>query len=219
VVAPALTAAGYEVRAGSRSGPVRTAFDEPGSLQQAVSGVDTVLHLASNTSPLTRQGDDWMARQLLAARDAAAPQAHLVLLSIVGCDRTPFAYYRAKARAEALVRAAPRTRIVRATQFHGFVRGLVPTVPVLGRTVAPRGWRLQPVAESFVADVLVAAVRDPGGAPAEVAGPEVLTLAEIARRVRGDVRELPLPGRLARAVRAGSLLPGPDAVCGGPAFS
>ena len=220
VLVPALTAAGHQVRAMTRTaGRVRGAEEvvadvlDPASLAPALAGVDVVLHLASSPRKDARRTEVDGTRNLLAARQ---PGTALVYLSIVGCDRTPFGYYTAKTAAEELVRAAADGYVVRSTQFHGFAAALVTPLPLLGRAVAPRGARVQPVAEGFVAEVLVAAVDDPAGAPAEVGGPEQLELAEVARRVRGKrALSVPLPGRLGRALREGSLLAGPTATTGG----
>ncbi|GAC1440783.1 MAG: NAD(P)H-binding protein [Mycobacteriales bacterium] len=224
VLVPALQAAGHDVRAMTRTaGRVRGADEvvadvlDPASLSAAVSGSDVVLHLASSPGKDARRTEIDGTRNLLAARPAGTA---LVYLSIVGCDRTPFGYYRAKTAAEVLVRAAPDAFVVRATQFHGFAGSLARPLPVLGRALAPRGARLQPVAESFVAEVLVEAVTAPADAPAEVAGPEQLELAEIARRRSGRrALSIPLPGRLFAAIGRGSLLAGPGARIGGPALS
>jgi uncharacterized protein YbjT (DUF2867 family) len=224
VLVPALQAAGHHVRAMTRTaGSVRGSYEvvadvlEPGSLVPALEGADCVVHLASNPRHDTMRTEVEGTRNLLAAR---SPGTTLVYLSIVGCDRTPFAYYRAKTAAEALVRTAPEGYVVRATQFHSLAAAVTRPLPLLHRSVAPRGARLQPVAEEFVADVLVAAVADPAAAPAEVGGPEQLQLNEIARRVHGRrAITLPLPGRMIAAVRRGSLLAGPDAVLGGAPLS
>ena len=218
VLVPALQAAGHHVRAMTRTaGRVRSSYEvvadvlDPASLQPALAGADVVVHLASNPKQATRTEVEGTRNVLAARPDGAA----LIYLSIVGCDRTPFTYYRAKVAAEALVRAAPEAYVIRATQFHSFAAFL--TKPrLLGRSVVPRGARLQPVAEDFVAEVLVDAAADPGDAPAEVAGPEQMTMAEIARRAHGArVMAVPVPGRMVSAIRHGSLLAGPDARLGG----
>lgn len=211
LLVPLLIDDGHEVRAGTRSprqsGQVLTDFDSPESLRAAAAGVDVIVHLATNPRAM-RAGDDVMTAAVLQAQGDAT----VILLSIVGCDRTPFPYYRAKTRAEQRVREAGGV-VLRATQFHGFAATL--TRPVLGRSIVPRGWRLQPVDEEFVAEQLLAAVTSPR--PMEIAGPEELALTEVASRAHGSqVIELPVPGALSRAVRAGSLLPGPDAVRAGP---
>ena len=222
VLVPALQAAGHHVRGMTRTaGKVRGTYEvvadvlAPATLGRALAGAEVVVHLAASRKQAVETEIEG-TRNVLAAR---APGAELVYLSIVGCDRTPFAYYRAKVAAEALVRAAPDARTIRATQFHSLARFL--TKPrLLGRSVVPRGARLQPVAEDFVADVLVDAVSDLAEAPAEVAGPEQMTLAEIAHRAHGaGVIAVPMPGRMVAALRHGSLLAGPDARLGGRPLS
>ena len=220
VLTPALLAAGHQVRGMTRRpgrivGAEEVVADvlDPASLGPALDGVDVVLHLASSPRKDAHRTEVDGTRNLLAAR---APGTPLVYLSIVGCDRTPLGYYRAKTAAEALVRAADNGHVVRATQFHGFVSTLVTPLPLLHRPVSPRGALVQPVAEGFVADVLVEAVDNPAAAPAEVGGPEQLELAEVARRVHGRrALTVPLPGRLGAALRSGSLLVGPGARTGG----
>jgi uncharacterized protein YbjT (DUF2867 family) len=220
VLVPALVAAGHDVRAMTRSpGKVRGATEvvadvlDPAALHEALAGADCVLHLASSPRKNAQRVEVEGTRNLLAARPAGAS---LVYVSIVGCDRTPYSYYRAKVAAEELVRAADNAHVLRATQFHGFAAMLAKPV-VLGRSITPRGAKLQPVAESFVSEVLVRAVDDPAAVPAEVGGPEQLELAEITRRVHGArAISLSLPGKLMSALRSGSLLAGPDALVGGP---
>jgi uncharacterized protein YbjT (DUF2867 family) len=219
VLVPALQAAGHHVRAMTRTaGKVRGSYEvvadvlEPSTLTPALSGADCVLHLASSPRRHIRRTEVDGTRNLLAARE---PGTTLVYLSIIGCDVTPYPYYRAKTAAEELVRAAPDGYVVRAAQFHSFAAYL--TKPrLLGRSIVPRGAKLQPVAEQFVADALVAAVTDPAAAPAEIAGPEVLTFAEIARRTHGvQAMSVPIPGRFVAAMRRGTLLAGPEALVGG----
>lgn len=220
VLVPALQRSGHHVRAMTRTaGKVKGSYEvvadvlDPTSLAAALDGADVVLHLASSPRKDTHRTEVEGTRNLLAARPTGTS---LVYLSIVGCDRTPMAYYRAKTDAEALVRGADDAYVVRATQFHSFAAHLVKPLPLIGRTVTPRGARLQPVSEDFVADALVAAVADPAGAPGEVAGPEQLELAEIARRVHGrPALTLRVPGRALAAIRGGSLLAGPAALTGG----
>ena len=219
VLVPALLAAGHDVRAMTRTaGRVRTPGAtevvadvlDPAALSDALAGVDVVLHLASSARNMRRTEVDGTRNVLAAAGDAT-----VIYLSIAGCDRTPFTYYRAKRAAEELVCAAPHGQVVRATQFHSLVRGLLKP-RVLGRAVAPTGLRLQPVCEHFVAQVLVEAVSDPAKTPTEIGGPEQLDLRQLAMRVTGrSPIALPLPIPLVRAVRKGSLLAGPAARTGG----
>jgi uncharacterized protein YbjT (DUF2867 family) len=148
------------------------------ALGPALQDADAVLHLASAKGP----GDaDVVAtsRLLTAARGVR----HFVFVSIIGCDRIPLPFYASKTRVETLVRTSGAAwSIVRVAQFHSFVERLVRTaasVPVPAPIVADL--KFQPVDEREVADLLVAiALGEPLGDAPEIAGPEVLSLGEIA---------------------------------------
>ena len=96
-------------------------------LLDAVRGADAVVHLASATGRGAKTADTDVAgtRRLVAAAYQAGV-GHLVYVSIVGVDRVPLSYYRAKLAAEDIVRAGqvPWT-IVRATQFPQLVDRLL----------------------------------------------------------------------------------------------
>ena len=72
-------------------------------LRAAVEGVDTIVHCAS--SPLWRARTTEVSglRNLIAATHDARP--HLLYISIVGVDRIPYYYYRAKWEAEQVLSA------------------------------------------------------------------------------------------------------------------
>lgn len=149
-------------------------------LASVAEGVDAIIHLASGK---TSSDDDLNAtRRLLAAAQAASVR-HFVVVSIIGCDRIPLPFYRTKRDIEAAVRAsAIPWSIARAAQFHSFVERLVAaaaTSPIPTPLVSDL--RFQPVDEGEVAERLVEIALGPalGDAP-EIAGPEVLSLSEIA---------------------------------------
>ena len=123
------------------------------------------MHAASDP-----RGDPWQVdvagtRRLVEAVDRDRLQ-HLVYVSIVGVDRIPWNYYRAKYAAEQVLLASglPVT-LLRVTQFHDFVDEMLETArrgPVLP---VPMGWRLQPVDVGEVAAHIgeVAAAPPSGG--------------------------------------------------------
>ncbi|MGY1735951.1 SDR family oxidoreductase [Geodermatophilus sp. SYSU D00684] len=211
-----LRAAGHDVRALSRRrGPGLTTGDllTGAGLREALTGVDTVLHLA--TGPRGK-GDVEAARTLLRAAGDAGVR-HLVVVSIVGIDDVPLGYYRDKVVVEGLVRESGLPfSLLRATQFHSFVAALF-TAQRLSPVVAAPDVPLQPVAVEEVADRLVElAGAAPAGRVADVGGPEQLAVPELARQwaratgTRRPVVPLRLPGRLFAAYGAGSaLVPGP----------
>lgn len=221
-VVPLLREAGLDVRVLTR----HPQPSEPGiqhvagdtvaghGLAAALDGVDVVLHLAGGA-----KGDDVAAQNLAgAAREAGV--RHLVLISVVGADRMPIGYFRAKAEAERLIAASgvPWT-VLRAAQLHDFVlpvaRGMarMPLLPV------PGGLRFEPVdGDEVAARLAELALGAPAGRVADLAGPEVLGVRELVAAfagVTGDRlrRGLPirLPGGVGRAYRAGENLAGADA--------
>ena len=89
-------------------------------LESAVGEVEAIVHAA--TDP--RRPDLVDVGGLRLVDQAAPPQAHLVLPSIVGCDLIPTPYYKAKTACEQVVTAAGRPwAILRATQFHQLIWG------------------------------------------------------------------------------------------------
>jgi uncharacterized protein YbjT (DUF2867 family) len=183
-------------------------------LAAALEGVDVVLHLAGGA-----KGDDVAARNLAtAARKAGV--GHLVLISVIGADRMPIGYFRAKAEAERIIAESgvPWT-VLRAAQLHDFVlpmaRGMarMPLLPV------PGGLRFEPVDGDEVAARLVEiALGSPAGRVADLAGPEILDVrelvaiyAEVTGRRKRRGFPIRLPGAVGRTYRAGENLAGAGA--------
>jgi uncharacterized protein YbjT (DUF2867 family) len=183
-------------------------------LPMALVGAEVIVHMASDP-----RGDPWQVdvagtRRLVEAVDRTRLR-HLVYVSIVGVDRIPWGYYRAKFAAEQVLLASglPVT-LLRATQFHDFVDGLLgqarrgPVLPV------PMGWRVQPVDRGDVAAHLTDLVAGPPTLDVvEYGGPEEHTAADLARmwvaaRAPGTrVVATPLPGKLSAAFREGGAVP------------
>ncbi|MFC5064735.1 SDR family oxidoreductase [Actinomycetospora atypica] len=194
------------VRAMSRRpGPDRVAADLSTGvgLAEACRGADTIVHLAS-----ARRGDAAALGRLVGA---AGPGTHLILVSIVGVDRIPLAYYREKVRSERLLEASglPWT-VVRATQFPELLDGLFTRLARTGLLPVLGGTSFQPVAPADVAERLVALVASgPAGRVPDLGGPDVLPMDDLARtwlRVTGRRRTVVpvrVPGALARAFRDG----------------
>jgi uncharacterized protein YbjT (DUF2867 family) len=217
LVAP-LQAAGHRVklmsRRGAGPGGVRGDLATGRDLPQAVAGAEVVIHAASDPRGNPWEVDVAGTRRLTQAVDRERLR-HLVYVSIVGVDKIPYSYYRAKFSAEQVLLASglPVT-LLRVTQFHEFVDYMLesarkgPVLPV------PMSWLAQPVDIGEVAEYVVSVA---GGAPSgevvEFGGPEELTAAELARmwtaaREPGTrVVATPVPGRLSTAFRDGAALP------------
>ncbi|MEU3605946.1 NAD(P)H-binding protein [Streptomyces sp. NPDC035033] len=218
-----LAADGHEVRELSRNSREHPVDLRRGTgLDAALAGVDTVVHCAS--SP--RGGDEEAARHLIAAARRAGV-GHLVYISIVGVDRVPLGYYRAKFAVERLVEESGLGwTVLRATQFHDLVEGILAgaaKVPLV--LPVPAGVADQPVEVTEVAGRLAElAASDPAGRVPDLGGPEVLSFTELARAylaATGRARRplpLPLAGRTYRAFRAGGHL-APDRATGRVTFA
>jgi len=186
-------------------------------LEAAVDGIGTIVHCAG-----TAKGDEDKARNLVRAASRAGAQ-HLVYISVVGADRIPvvsgvdrtmFGYFAAKRAAEKVVADSglPWTTL-RATQFHDLVLTLAQQLAKLPVMPVPAGVRYQPVDAGEVAARLVElSLGKPSGLVPDIGGPRVYELTELVRSyLRASHRHrllmpVRLPGKAARAVRAGANL-------------
>ncbi|OYW47260.1 MAG: complex I NDUFA9 subunit family protein [Sphingomonadales bacterium 32-68-7] len=171
---------------------VRCDVAGPGSLDALLHGADAAAYLVgtfgANQQALQADG----AGRAAQAAAAAGAQA-FAYVSAIGADpASDSGYARTKGEGEALVRAAfPQATVLRPSvlfgeddQFLNMFAGLIaalPAVPVFGPDA-----RLQPLWVDDAAEALAAALADPrahGGKTYELAGPEVLTMAELHRRI------------------------------------
>ncbi|HEY3008520.1 MAG TPA: NAD(P)H-binding protein [Micromonosporaceae bacterium] len=217
---PLLVAGGHRVRIMTRTPReppagaevVRADLATGLGLGDGVTGVDTVVHLASapyRGRQTVRVDVDGTRRLVEAARASGA--SHLVYTSIVGVDRVPWAYFRRKVAAEQIVRGGGLGwSIVRATQFHEFVDAALTMAARLPVMITDPRIPGQPVDARDVADHLMNRVAaGPSATIEDFGGPEVLTFEELvrawltARGVRRPLLTVRIPGRLGRAFRAG----------------
>jgi uncharacterized protein YbjT (DUF2867 family) len=178
-------------------GDVRTGA----GLDAAVAGVDTIVLC---TDP---------AEHVVSAAKRAGG-AHLVYISIVGVDRVPLRYYRGKLAAEELIGSSglPWT-VQRTTQFHDLIAVLFRLLAKPPVMALPAGWSLQPVdAREAGARLGQLALGEPAGRAADFGGPQVRTMADLARSYLAMVGKrrlmvpVRLPGAVFRAYRAGGHL-------------
>jgi uncharacterized protein YbjT (DUF2867 family) len=155
-------------------------------LDEALKGAQVVVDVSNSPSfedTAVMKFFETSTRNLLAAEKEAGVKHH-VALSIVGADRNPDSgYLRAKVAQEKLIKAStvPYT-ILRATQFFEFIGGIA-DAGTEGNTVRLTSAKLQPIAADDVAAALAPVVlEEPVNGVIEVAGPEPLPLAEMARR-------------------------------------
>jgi uncharacterized protein YbjT (DUF2867 family) len=217
--------AGHDVVVLSR----RTGIDvESGQgLAAALDGADVLLDTLNTRSARRGPAEDFFTtttRRLQEAGSAAGVR-HLVTLSILGIDRADaYGYYQAKQAQERAASAGPvPVTVLRAAQFYelaGQLLGRMRRGPV---ALVPR-MRSQPVAARTVGEHLIRLAHEQPRGRVELAGPEVLDLADVARRLvelRGEhVRVVPLslPGRLGRQLRSDAMLATPATVIDGPSL-
>lgn len=190
-------------------------------LAAALEGVDAVVDATNASTPDGAQAEAFFVESTanLARIGAEAGVGHLVVLSIVGIDRAPTAYYRAKlAHERAALDGAVPASIVRATQFHEFPAQLIARGRRGGTAELP-SLRVRTVAARTVGRMLAEIAE---GAPLrdrlEVGGPEEADLVPLARRFVGHFHlaiEV-TPGEA--TVPPGALLPGVGARIEGPTF-
>ena len=185
------------------------------SLRAALHGADAAVFLAGafngDLEALMQRGAGDAAR--IATEAGAEAFVHI---SAIGVDpESEVAYSQTKARGEKLVREAfPAATIMRPSiifgeddaflnMFGGLIRAF-PVLPVFGPEA-----KLQPVNVDDAAAAIVAALADPakhGGKTYELAGPEVLTMAQINSKIAAaqgrDTTFIALPDFVSRVIAA-----------------
>ncbi len=186
-------------------------------IQAAVAGAGTIVHCAGGP-----KGDGDKARNLVRAASRAGVR-HIVYISVVGADRIPivrgidramFGYFESKLAAERIVAESglPWTTL-RATQFYDLLLKVAEVMTKLPVIPVPAGFRFQPVETGEVAAQLVElALGKPSGLVPDIAGPRVYGTGDLirgylrARRKHRLLVPVRIPGKAARAVRAGAIL-------------
>jgi uncharacterized protein YbjT (DUF2867 family) len=206
-------AAGHDVVIISRSHGVD--LTTGAGLDAALQGVDAVIDVTNVVTLSKKESVEFFERvtRTLKKAEESAGVSHHVVLSIVGVDRVELGYYQGKLRQEelALADGVPAT-VLRATQFHEFASQQLTQLggpfAVVPKMVS------QPIAATEVAAELLRLAEGPAiGLAPEIAGPEVLEMAPLARRIaktRGPrklVLSFPLPGPAGKAMASGGLLP------------
>ena len=186
---------GHQVRVASRRpGAARVVVDlhSGAGVDNAVAGVDAIVHCATTGGA----ADVEVTRTLVdGARRAGTP--HLVFISIVGVDRIPLGYYRAKLAAERVVEESGLGwMVLRATQFHDLVAWLWRAQRRSPVIVAPASTSIQPIDVRDVAARLVElATGPPAGRVPDLGGPEARDARDLARAYLRATAPGPPPDR------------------------
>lgn len=198
-----------------RSTKVNVDLTTDEGIDDALTGVDAVVHCATDLVRHKAVDEEGTKRLLTAARQAEV--SHIVYVSIVGVDKVPYAYYKSKLEAERLVEdSGVPWSVLRTTQFHDFVLALAQQFARPPLVVVPR-LRVQPIdvrdVAERLADILAAG---PSGRVDDLGGPAVYRGEALLRRylahvgVQRTVVAATLPGAAWRALREGAnLVPEP----------
>jgi NADH dehydrogenase len=195
-------------------------FGHPDRLVESLRGTDTLYNTYWVRFPHGLLTFD-VALQNLQSLIRAANQAgvrKIVHVSIINpSENSPYPYFRAKAKAERIVRDSGLAyAVLRPTVVFGSEDILINNMAWMVRTfpVFPvpgdGGYVLQPISVEDLSRLAVEAGRTPDSAIMDAAGPEMLTyrtlIRQIARHLGREVRVLGVPARL--AYFAGKLLGG-----------
>ena len=121
-------------------------------IDAALDGIDTVIHCATQG---TRGKDVVSANNLISAARRAGT-ANIIYVSIVGIDRIPMPYYKAKLKVEeALAASGLGHTISRVTQFHDLIETTFSIQRFSPALFAVKGVRFQPIDTRDVATHLV----------------------------------------------------------------
>lgn len=196
-------------------------------LAERIAGCTAVIDVSNVTTTRGKPSIEFFTKVTghLIAAVREVGHCHLIALSIVGIYRVDYGYYLGKRAQEKLISTSgvPWT-ILRATQFFEFPESVLlahrfPIAPI------PR-MLCQPVAAADVAKELVDLLDiEPSGRTIQLAGPEVLPMAEMARRIerargsRRPVLSFPLPGEAGRGMANGGLVPQGEYVTGERTFA
>ena len=125
---PLLVTAGHNVRVLSRRpGPNHVVGDlvTGEGIADAVNGIDVLVHLASGAADNGARGLGYAASKRSDVDPTerlvqlVSPDTHVVYISIVGVDKIPLGYYRAKYECEQIIERSGRPfTILRTTQWH-----------------------------------------------------------------------------------------------------
>lgn len=188
---------------------------------------DVIVEATGHFTTSQKVATDFFTRSTRALAAAArASGARHILLSIVNCelpDVQGYGYFAGKTAQEQVAREeSENLTIVRSTQWFDFAEQNLHRMKLGPFALVPT-MKIKPVAVGAVANVIVecaTGVRQ--GAFHEVAGPEVMTLWQMTKQLPDKSVipvPLPIPGRMGRAFRQGSLVPADNAEVAGPRFS
>jgi uncharacterized protein YbjT (DUF2867 family) len=217
---PLLVTKGHNVKVLSRkTGPqvVQGDLVTGDGIADAVKGIDVLVHCATGAADngarglgyeLSKKTDVEPTERLV---KLLGPSTHVVYPSIVGVDKIPLGYYRAKLDVEQILeRSGLPYTILRSTQWHTLGEEFCRRLTSFPLVMPPRGVKLQLLDPSEVAARMASLVeRGPSGHAPDMGGPKALEFKDVvrtwlrARRKKRLVLAAPFPGKAIKAFRAG----------------
>lgn len=187
-------------------------LESPAAVADALDGVEAVIHCA--TDPRKHKVVDREGTRSLLHVMARSGNPHLLYPGIVGSDLIPLGYYKSKTAIEAEIAASPGPfSILRATQFHTLIWGVLESMTRLPLMVVPKDTRFQTIDHQVVARMLVDAMEGKRtGRLDDVGGPNAYSAEELATSHRAAtdhgkrILTIPIPGITGAAFRAGGNL-------------
>jgi uncharacterized protein YbjT (DUF2867 family) len=179
-------------------------------IDAALDGIEVVIHCATQA---TRDKDVVSATNLISAARRAGVR-NIIYVSIVGIDRIPLPYYKAKLRVEeALAASGLGHTIIRVTQFHDLIEKMFSFQRFSPALFTVKGVRFQPIDTRDVARHVISLIdEEPGGRVDDIGGPTVHDHDELGRMYlaslnsRRRVVSLPVPGGIVAGLRSGANL-------------
>lgn len=203
-VAQQLKTRGVEPIAASRRSGVD--LTTGAGLGEVLTDADAVVHCADAPD---KEGSVTVHGTRRLADAAAGKGVHLVHISIVGIDEHPMRYYQRKLQAEQQIKASgAAATVLRATQFHSLAAYFARALSIGPVTITFGESAFQPIDTDFVAERLTELALGPRPAAytraEDVAGPDLLTIPELAARIREHSGRS--PGRTVRLPALGGVL-------------
>jgi len=155
-------------------------------LEAALEGVDVIIDAAGRRTWDRQKAEAFFTTSVRRLQEVGRQKGvrRLVVLSIVGADRAPLGYYKAKLAHEAAALEGPLpVTILRATQFYELAAQMLNRTRFGPVALMPR-MRSQPIAARTVGEVLVEVATGSGAAERlELAGPERHYMPDIGQFV------------------------------------
>jgi len=195
-------------------------------LEDALAGAEVIVHCATGSRDTGIRGLGYKAPKktdvdptgrMLDAVKAKGSAPHVVYISIVGVDKIPLGYYRAKLESEqAIERSGLPYSILRTTQWHTLADEFSRRMSLSPVVAVPKGLKSQLLDAGEVADRMAAIVdQGPSQHVPDMGGPEILDMSDVvkswleAKGKRRAVLSVPIPGKAATGFAAGhNLTPG-----------